>query len=339
MSAAQLHALVVGFGDRVQRVLLPALRTASTPVRVTAVCDPVMPTPQHFESLKGDLLLAPEAAMFDNLEDALQAPHRYDVALLACPHDLHYPTTLRLAEHGITVWKEKPFALNLYQALDLAERAADLRMLAHRPHGQLYKIAEALLPSLGRLLSYDIRIARQTSDYSTTWRASRQRSGGGAIIDLGYHAADLIARLAPEPDTVYAVTGRPPAHRTPVEVEESAHLTLTHPGGCVGTVYVSRCDDHADDIDLIAEHGRITITGGTARIQALRRGGTDTVKLTADDNPWAEMLRHHSQTHRDTAVTAAEVQIGVRATALIQAAYASLVEAAPAPVTPITARA
>jgi predicted dehydrogenase len=330
--AEHLRLLLVGAGDRATRGLLPALRAAAVPIQVTAVCDPAPETADRVAGLAAAGLLPAGVAVHGRLGAALDAGS-YELAIVACPHDQHLAAVLALADAGVVVWKEKPFALTVADALRLAARSAGgLRVLAHRPHGQLQRIAAALLPGWGGLLSYRIRITRQTSDYSATWRATTRHAGGGAILDLGYHAFDLIARLPLPPASVYAVAGRSPAHRAGVEVEESAYLTLTHPGGAVGTVYLSRCDERADEVDLVAERGRISISGDQARIQVAEpRGLTHTVSLSAADNPVAAMIRHHTATLTDPAVTAAEVSSGVRATALIEAAYISLRLGRPAP--------
>lgn len=327
--------LFAGFGDRVTGTLLPALRQAAIPLRVAAVCDPAPDTPARVGDMVAAGLLPADVRLHTTVDEAL-ADASYDVAVVACPHDLHQPITLRLAAAGVVVWKEKPFALNLADAQELAGLdGRGIRVLAHRPHGQLYGIAARGMRDWGRLVSYRIRITRETGDYSRTWRAFPDRAGGGAILDLGYHAFDLVARFGVAPTSVYTVTAASPAHRPAVAVEENAHLTITHADGCVGAVYVSRCDDRADDVDLVTERGRITITGASARIQVRESGGLcHTVELTADENPWARMLRYHAETRNDRAVTAAEVRVGVAATALMDAAYASLRSGQPASVTP-----
>lgn len=320
--------LVVGAGQRATGVLLPALRRAALPLTVAAVCDPD-PAARH--RING---LVPDGApVFTDLDRALAAAP-YDVAMLACPHAEHHRLALLLSDAGMAVWKEKPYALRLDEAVQLATRTSPgIRVLAHRPHSQLFTTASLRLPSWGRLLSYRIRITRQTSDYSRTWRADAGHAGGGAICDLGYHTFDLIARLTGQPATVYAVTAESPTHRPRVEVEESAHLTVIHTDGCAGTVYVSRCDEWAEEVDLVAEHGRITITGDRATIAVTEPGGlTHRVELSADDDPWAAMLRYHLSTLDTAVITAAEARIGVRATALMEAAYASLRLGRPAPV-------
>jgi predicted dehydrogenase len=321
----ELRLLLVGVGARVTDRLLPGIQAAAVPLRVTAVCDPGPATPKRVAELAAAGLLPAGVAIHEHLDKALTAGP-YEVAIVACPHDQHQSAALALMAAGTVVWKEKPFALTLDEAIQLAVQArSGLRILTPRPYGQLHRIAARFLPGWGRLLSYRIRITRQTSDYSQTWRACQRRAGGGAIIDLGYHALDLIARLADQPATVYAVSADSPAHRPDVEVEESAHLTITHIDGSVGTVYISRCDDRAEELDLVAEHGRITITGDHAQLRVNQHGGlTHTVDLAAADDPVAAMIRHHADTFTDNGETAKEIRVGISATALIEAAYTSL---------------
>ncbi|MGH3242003.1 MAG: Gfo/Idh/MocA family protein [Spirillospora sp.] len=332
--------LIVGAGRRTTGVLLPALHRAAFAPQVTAICDPDPTTTASVAELAAAGHLPTDVPVFPELDHALAAGS-YEVAIVACPHDLHQRLTLRLADEGIAVWKEKPYALTLEHGAQLTGR--DVRVLAHRPHGQLLQIAADRLSAWGRLLSYRIRITRPTSDYTGTWRASADRAGGGAICDLGYHAFDLISRLSGQhtvrspngrherhlarPATVYAVTTTSPAHRPAVEVEESAHLTITHTDGCAGTVHVSRCEERADEIDLVAERGRITVSGDRALLQvtATPGGPTRYVDLTArDDDPWAAMLCHHAETLGDMAVTATEARVGIAATALMEAAFTSV---------------
>ncbi|MBB4935131.1 putative dehydrogenase [Lipingzhangella halophila] len=310
--------LLVGAGSRVQDVLLPTLKKAALPVRLIGAVDPdpgVAESLARFEPMP----------VYPSLEKALGTA-TFDTAILACPHDRHQSLTLRLLEAGVTVWKEKPLALTTRDAVELARRNGRLRVLAHRPHSQLYAIASRLAADWGRILSYQIRISRPTGDYTATWRAARTRAGGGALLDLGYHAFDLIARLVPaEVTSVYVLIDASPLWRPRVEVEESAQVLLTHHGGATGSVYVSRCDDRADVYDLVYEGGRITITNDRARIRVGEHPHlTHTVHLHAEEDAWTRMLRHHAQTRFDATVDMAEARVGVLATALTETAYTCL---------------
>lgn len=89
--------LLVGAGARVTDVLLPALRTAHIPLRVTAVCDPAPHTPDRISTLTSAGLLPADVATHSSLREALAAD-TYDIALIACPHDLHQTVALTLAE-------------------------------------------------------------------------------------------------------------------------------------------------------------------------------------------------------------------------------------------------
>lgn len=116
MPATQLQTLIVGTGDRIERVLLPALSTVSAPVRVTAICD-LGPSDQRITALTNDGLVDPETPVFTDLDQALDAGP-YDMAVLTQPNDQHHTIALRLAEYGIPVWREEWFAFHSGQAAD-----------------------------------------------------------------------------------------------------------------------------------------------------------------------------------------------------------------------------
>lgn len=335
MSDLQLRLLLVGAGHRTRTKILPALAVANIG-HVAAIYDPAPDLHIHVQEAAVAGLLPADVRVYPDLQAALTFGS-YDAAIVACPHDEHQTSTLQLAAAGIPVWKEKPFALTVEDARELAAHTSTgLRVLAHRPHGFLYQEAADRLARWGRLLSYRMRITRQTSDYSATWRASQARAGGGAIVDLGYHAADLVVRFAGMPQTVYATVAGSPAHRSPVEVEETAHLALTHADGCTGSVYLSRCADDADELELVAERGRINIRNQRGRFIINAPGGLGTtVELdVTHDDPVAHMLRYHANTMADPDVTAFEVGVGVSATTILQAAYDSLASGQPANLTP-----
>lgn len=321
-----LTCVIVGVGQRVKDVLLPALAASAAPIRVTAVVDPAPGAAAAIAALSEAGVVPPSTPVYADLDGALAA-RRYDVGIVACPHAAHQAAATQLLQAGVTVWKEKPFALSSRDAAQLAELAdrpggPGLRVLAHRPHGQFFEHAARLLPRWGRILSYRISIARTTPPYAGTWRASPATAGGGALLDLGYHAFDLIARFTPRVEHVAAAFITSPAWRDRVEVDEAAHVLLTHAGGATGTVYVSRFDAWADDVEIVTEHGTIRIHGSRAELTVTEPGGlAHTVTLAATEQPWARMLGYHAATHGQIEVTRREVNVGIQAVDLMTSAY------------------
>ncbi len=172
-------------------------------------------------------------------------------------------------------------------------------------------------------------------------KGTASRSGGNTIAaarSISICAADAITRLVPSPVTsVYALSPTTSTWRPHVEVEESAHVLLAHSDGVRGTMYLSRHDDRQDMIDLIAEHGRITITDSHARISVHAPGGLEhTMSVQAADHPWAQMLRFHTNSLGDASVDRSEARIGVLSVSLIQAAYTSLRSGSPEPLPAVT---
>lgn len=140
----------------------------------------------------------PGVPVYACLEDALAGEH-FDVALVAVPHNEHFSTVKRLLESGKHVVKEKPFvfsALEMATYLSLCRRhGLGLRVISPRSYWLSVRVARELLGELGSLLSFSYRYSLNLTGRTTGWRAVRQFGLGGVILDMGYHAADVIHRL------------------------------------------------------------------------------------------------------------------------------------------------
>jgi predicted dehydrogenase len=89
-----------------------------------------------------------------------------------------------------------------------------------------------------------------------SWRLSRERSGGGALVDLGSHIIDLMLYLVGPFDKLLAQTRtfidqRPAvvgsSRMVKVDVDDHAQLLINLPGGGVGTIEVSRVSQGTTD--------------------------------------------------------------------------------------------
>lgn len=124
-----------------------------------------------------------------------------DVVSLAVPHHLHYPMTMRALDHGKHVLCEKPLALDVEQATEMARKAeraglihmtvfnwrfapAILRMkelIEKGEIGQTYHVFFSWLTS-----------RRKNRESRFFWRFARTESGFGVLGDSGVHGIDLI---------------------------------------------------------------------------------------------------------------------------------------------------
>ncbi|MCO1597096.1 Gfo/Idh/MocA family oxidoreductase [Micromonospora sp. RHAY321] len=257
--------LLVGLGDRSQRVLLPALARCGI-----GVVDVVDTSPQRLDAFRAAQAagwVAPEARFLPGLPAVAE---RYDFALVAVPHGAHERTTRHLTQLGCPVLKEKPYARDLSHARRLYRDAADLlHPLVDRPFLPVFRLLARLLPRLGPAVRYRARYWRPSASYRQTWRNDPEMAGDGVISDMGYHCLDLVLRLLGRP-TLLTVTDI--ARRPGYLVDEQVRLGCVHRDGSRGTMEISRLAEVADERYIFVGNGAV-IRAGLSYLQMRLPGG------------------------------------------------------------------
>lgn len=185
---------------------------------------------------------------------------RDDVDVVDCvaPNYLHHRVVLAAIAAGKHVYCEKPLALDGAQAREIAHAAGRGGVWVGMVFNYRFvpavmrarQLAEA--GALGEV--YSFRAAYLHSGYQDplrpmSWRLRREQAGGGALVDLGSHAIDLIRHLLGEFAAVRAtactyIKERPArkgaAEMEPVTVDDAAWLQARLVSGAVGTIEASR---------------------------------------------------------------------------------------------------
>jgi predicted dehydrogenase len=184
-----------------------------------------------------------------------------DVIDICAPGDLHHPIAIAALQAGKHVLCEKPLANTGAQAAEMAEVAAEAaRNGVFAMCGFTYRrqpaaaLARKLIAEgrIGDIRHIRVRYLQDwLSDESApyTWRMDAQRSGSGALGDLGAHAVDMAQWLVGERiDSVSARTQtfvpfRPLADGSgtvEVTVDDAAYLLAEFDSGLIGSFEVSR---------------------------------------------------------------------------------------------------
>ncbi|MFD5268551.1 Gfo/Idh/MocA family protein [Streptomyces sp. NPDC058335] len=127
-------------------------------------------------------------------------PADLDLAVVAVPNHLHTTVACRLLERSVPVFLEKPVCLNSAEAEQLAaaERAGGSVLLAGsaaRHRTDMRELA-AVVATLGRVRHVDISWVRASGvPDAGGWFTRRELSGGGALVDLGWHLLDALGPL------------------------------------------------------------------------------------------------------------------------------------------------
>jgi len=187
----EVRLAVLGCGEVARGHHLPWLRRMpDASVVVVADADPA--------ALAATPTLAPGAVAVGDWRDALDTPG-LDAVLVCLPNRLHAPAVEAAAELGLHVYVEKPLATTLADAthaLDACQRAGVVGMMGFNYRfNALYTEARALLAAgrVGKVAFCRSSFMLARTDVPS-WKRSSS-SGGGVLLDLAPHHADLIPWL------------------------------------------------------------------------------------------------------------------------------------------------
>lgn len=184
-----IRTAVVGLGWAARSIWLPRLRRHPG-FAVNAAIDP---DPASRAAVAAEF---PDTPVLAAVHDADLA--QVDLAVVAVPNHLHCEIAGGLLHKGVPVFLEKPVCLTSAEAEQLAEaeRVGGARLLAGSAARHRADV-RSLLASAGDLgtirhieLSW-VR-ARGVPD-AGGWFTRRRLSGGGALVDLGWHLFDIAA--------------------------------------------------------------------------------------------------------------------------------------------------
>jgi predicted dehydrogenase len=169
-----------------------------------------------------------------------------DAVDICLPHHLHKDAILAAAAAGKHVLCEKPLCLTTAEAEAVSEAVASTGITLMCAHNQLFLPAVAKAWEMVRDGAIGTVYAARTTDAFVNplkaetigWRGPRATSGGGELIDTGYHPTYLLLHLVPgEPVEVAAMLGRHRLHF--LEGEDSAQVLIRFADGALGSIMTS----------------------------------------------------------------------------------------------------
>lgn len=301
---------IIGCGAAARRIHLPALRAAGATVSVFAS-----------RTIDSARAAAKEWGGGEVTDDWSAAVARDDVdAVVVCaPNILHAPVAIAAARAGKHVLVEKPMATTLTDAdamIDAADRAGVILVPAHNARFEpvVRAVAEAA-GSLGVISRFYAALGHPgplSWSAGADWFFDPEVSGGGALLDLGVHLADILrVVLDDEFDRVAAMTDV-------ASIERMATVTAHTTRGATGSFQVSWISPVPEmHLTLMGEHGIVEATGAGAPTVARPGEPLETLRLPPEtDEPMAGFLRACAG-HGPAAVTGAD---GRAALAVVRAA-------------------
>lgn len=174
------------------------------------------------------------------------------------PNHLHKEQATAVLKAGKHVYCDKPLAMTAAEAEEMADLARDSGLTCQVTFQNRFcpaiQRARQMVEDgfLGEVISF--RAVYLHSGYADpnrpiSWRMQREKSGSGALGDLGSHVIDLVRYLAGDFSRAQAnlrtLVKQRPTHAgstemAPVTVDDVAFLQIELPNGAIGTIEASR---------------------------------------------------------------------------------------------------
>ncbi|GAB3612017.1 Gfo/Idh/MocA family protein [Humibacter ginsengisoli] len=312
----------------------------SDKIAVAAVTDAVEETARR----RGDELGVP---WFTDYRQMIADPTlALDAVDICLPHHLHAEAIIAAANAGLNVLCEKPLCLTADEARRVNDVVKSNGVTLMCAHNQLFMPAVAKAKQLledGTIGTvYEVRTTDSFyNDFDPAnmgWRAHASTSGGGELIDTGYHPSYLLLHLAggkPVEATAMLST-----HRLKfMEGEDSAQVLIRFDNGVVGQMVTSWAYQPATSTErfsAVGEFGALTSDGTTVSYR-LRTGEEESFTFEPVETIPAEIGHFADCLTTGTRPPHTEDE-GIQVLGMLLAAYESAREKTVAPVLDVLAR-
>ncbi|HVX46551.1 MAG TPA: Gfo/Idh/MocA family oxidoreductase [Mycobacteriales bacterium] len=259
-----------------------------------------------------------------------------DIAIVVLPHDVYPDVIAAVAATGLHILKEKPFARNLADAqrmdATLQSHQGVYMTSGQRLFGPGYQAALELVAG-GEL--GEIYLAEGSILYSWNpdgrnwgWRGDRDRSGGTAILDSGWHLLEALHAYLGQPENVYAATGGIRAAEGDWTTDDKGVLTLNYPSGALATAVACHVA-LPNRFELLLHGTRGNVEVGTHRLVRYDRTARIETREWPEDDVMARQFEYFLACVAGEAKSACDVDVSLNVQRVVEAAYRSAAQGTP----------
>lgn len=262
---------IIGCGAIAQACHIPGYVRAG--FTVAAIADP---RPEVLAELRERTL--PTPTLYADHRQMLAA-ETFDAVSICTPNVTHVPIFLDCVGKVSTVLLEKPIAIDLPSALTMqaAARQHGTRVMiafSHRFSSICRTVKDALTAGkVGKPYHLRIRFAHMgpiPGWARTDWFYKPELAGGGALLDMGIHAFDLVRWFAGD---ATAVSARVATLCKPIAVDDNAIAIIELGPTCLATVEVGWTSPAGFiGVEVMGDKGAIIADYNTDRVE-LHTGG------------------------------------------------------------------
>lgn len=320
MTSTPIKVGLIG-GGGIANAHIKGYQAHADKITITAVADAVPETAKA----RGEELGAESFTDFNEMITKADI----DAVDICLPHHLHKDAIVAAAKAGKHVLCEKPLCLTPDEAKEVQAAVAEAGVTLMCAHNQLFMPAVAkakeLLESGTIGTVYEVRTTdsffNNFDPENMGWRASAKTSGGGELIDTGYHPSYLMLHLAG--GSPVEATALLSTHRLKfMEGEDSAQVLIRFDNGVVGHLVTSWAYTPAtvtERFSAVGELGSLH-SDGTSLTYNLRSGETETFEFEKVETFTAEIEHFADSLINNTKPIHTEKE-GIEVLGMILAAY------------------
>lgn len=333
-----IRMAIAGVGAIAQRAHIPALLSVDE-IRIVALQSR---TRSRLESAARSLWPEESArpALYIDFDEML-ARERPDAVGIFTPNHLHCRYAVSAFEKGAHVLCEKPMAPRIDEARRMvaaATRAGRVLAVAmQRRYGGIERAIKRAVESgaVGRVNFIRARLSHggpQAWAPGQTWFTAQDQAGGGAMLDLGVHVADLALWYLGEAESV---SGLVATVEKRIEVEDTGSMVVRFRSGALGVIEASWSSTPGlSAIEVYGSEGRVMAGYPRNDWSALRPDGTEVAGFTREEvmgsfdprdflAPFRALARNFADAIAGRAPASPAGPDGARAIELIDACYRS----------------
>jgi predicted dehydrogenase len=261
---------LIGVGHVAVNGHLPGWK-ARTDASIVAAADA---RPERREALAS---VYPEARWYDSAEDLLSS-ERLDFVDICTPPDTHAMLVRQALARSLHVLCEKPLVLSREELRGLPAMAVEKDRVLVTVHNWKHAVILAKISDLVRTGAVgDVRRVRWETlrdkpaaavGDAGNWRIDPAQSGGGILVDHGWHALYAVAQWLPAAPRTVAANLEIRKHRD-FPIEDTADLFLVYPEATAEILLTWAAPERANRVEVWGTRGRLAADGGAlARLDA-----------------------------------------------------------------------
>jgi len=293
-----LRAATIGCGMITERRHAPVLASHPDRVQIVAISD----LSEERMALIGNMVAVPTSHQYRDYEEMLDKED-IDLVHVCTPHDLHEVQSIAAMQAGAHVLIEKPIATALESVDRMIEASEKYDRKLTVSHNQIFSPASQTARELitegaiGNLFLVRLegfggyRVVGRGLD--PAWRARPSASGGGPLIDSGFHAVYKAIFWTGAP--VKRAFARIGTYVADIDTEDMALVLMEHENGATSSIQIGFIapGGSVGMQELFGTSGQIRLSYGQEKPVAVWQQSTDAWSTPAVEPEPPDRLGFH----------------------------------------------